>query len=70
MTAKTDGLTPVLDIGGTHVTAALVDLAVGQIVPGTTTRRRLDGAAPARALLDLIIGCANAVDAQVGATWV
>ncbi len=69
MTATADGLTPVLDVGGTHVTAALVDLSAGRVVPGATTRRSLDGAAPARVLLDIIVSCANDVKPQEGAPW-
>lgn len=69
MTVRMNRVTPVLDIGGTHVTAALVDLAVGRVVPGTTTRRGLDAAAPAPVLLDLIVGGANDVAAPRGAAW-
>ncbi len=69
MTAAGERLTPVLDIGGTHVTGALVDLAAGQVAPGTTCRRSLDGAAPARVLLDLIVSCAEDVAAPDRAAW-
>jgi glucokinase len=69
MTPTTHGITPVLDIGGTHVTAALVDLASGRVAPGTTSRRALDGAAAARVLLDVIIGCATDVDPPARASW-
>ena len=69
MTAAGQRLTPVLDIGGTHVTGALVDLAAGQVAPGTTCRRSLDGAAPARVLLDLIVSCAEDVAAPDRAAW-
>ena len=46
MTAAGERVTPVLDIGGTHVTAALVDLEAGRVAPGTTSRRSLDGDGP------------------------
>jgi glucokinase len=69
MTETTDDITPVLDIGGTHVTAALVDLASGRVAPGTTRRRTLDGAAAARVLLDAIVGCATDVAAPDRAAW-
>ncbi len=69
MTVAGERVTPVLDIGGTHVTAALVDLEAGRVAPGTTRRRNLDGDAPARVLLDLIVGCASDVAAPGGAAW-
>lgn len=69
MRGAAGSLTPVLDIGGTHVTAALVDLAAGRVSPGSTRRRSLDGAAPADVLLDVIVGCALEVPAPEAAAW-
>jgi glucokinase len=64
-----DSAIPVLDIGGTHVTGALVDLASGRVTPGTTSRRSLDGAASAQVLLELIVGCGRKLAAPRGAAW-
>lgn len=62
-------VTPVLDIGGTHVTAALVDLVSGRVSPGSIRRRSLDSAAAADVLLDVIVGCARAVAPPAAAVW-
>ena len=69
MSTAADSAIPVLDIGGTHVTGALVDLASGRVAPGTTSRRSLDGAAPAQVLLELIVGCGRKLAAPRGAAW-
>jgi glucokinase len=60
---------PVLEIGGTHVTAALVDLARGGVVAGSASRRMLDGQASAPELLAHIVGCAATLEAPAGAAW-
>ena len=69
MSTPASDIHPVLDIGGTHVTAALVDLGSGRVVTGTTSRRSLDGAAPAAVVLELIVGCAREVAAPDRAAW-
>jgi len=46
--------TPVLDVGGSHVTAALVDPAVWRTVPGSRRRVALDADAPAKRLIATI----------------
>jgi glucokinase len=69
MNLTDDHVGPVLDIGGTHVTGALVDLRSGRVVAGTTRSRSLDGAAPADVLLDAIVDCARHVDAPERAAW-
>ena len=57
--------TPVLEIGGTHVTAALVlppapaEGANWAVLPGTTVRRDLDAHATAEGILDAIAEAAN-----------
>ncbi|NUP51796.1 MAG: ROK family protein, partial [Catenulispora sp.] len=60
---------PVLEIGGTHVTAALVDARAGAVVPGTVRRDGLDAAADAESILGAILACAGSVDAAAGAPW-
>lgn len=59
---------PVLEIGGSHVTAALVDLPAGEVLPGSV-RRVLAGSSPAPDILETIIACALAVPAPRGAAW-
>jgi glucokinase len=60
---------PVLDIGGTHVTAALVDPAARAPVPGTVLRAPLDAHAAAGDLLDVVAGAALALPAGHGTRW-
>ena len=60
---------PVMDIGGTHVTAALVDLDAGAVVRGTVQRGALRPSAPAQELLGAVLGCGRALDAPAGACW-
>lgn len=60
---------PVLEIGGTHVTAALVDLTKGQVVDGVGDRQPLRGGAKARTLLDAVVRCAATVGAQHDTAW-
>jgi glucokinase len=69
MTAWGERAIPVLDVGGTHVTAALVDLTVGRVTPGTLRRRTLDATAPARVVLDVVVSCANELAAPAKAAW-
>jgi glucokinase len=69
MTDPRGRVTPVLDIGGSHVTAALVDLASGHVSAGSTRRRSLDSTAAAGVLLDVIVDCAREVPAPAAATW-
>ncbi|WP_222853794.1 ROK family protein [Fodinicola acaciae] len=56
---------PVLEIGGTHVTAALVDAR--QIV--ARDKRPLAADGEADEILDTIAACANAVEAPIDAVW-
>lgn len=41
-----------VDIGGSHITAALVDLTTGTLVPGSRQRIYVDSDAPAEVILD------------------
>ncbi|MFE2601494.1 ROK family protein [Streptomyces sp. NPDC059396] len=58
---------PVLEIGGTHVTAALVDLRNGRIT--SRTRRPLDPHGAAEDILDAVRRCAEPLPAPPGARW-
>ena len=60
---------PVLEIGGTHVTAALVDSGAGVVVPDSVRRDGLDASAAAESILGAILGCAASVKAAPGAPW-
>ncbi|MDT4914740.1 MAG: hypothetical protein QOC66_3868 [Pseudonocardiales bacterium] len=60
-------LVPVLEIGGTHVSAALVDPARWQVT--TTTRFSLDADASADALLTWFARAGGSLSAPSGATW-
>lgn len=58
---------PVLEIGGTHVTAGLFD-PVAVSVDGVR-RLGLDASGPATAIVDVLLRCAAPIAAAPGATW-
>jgi glucokinase len=58
---------PVLEIGGSHVTAAQVDPDQGQVL--RRTRAALRGAAPAEAILSAIAATASQLGASAGSLW-
>ena len=60
---------PVIEIGGTHVLAALVNASGGRVEAGSRQTVALDSNAPARELLSRISECARALDAPAAATW-
>lgn len=60
---------PVLEIGGTHVTAAVIDTGAGLPVPRTVVRRPVAAGAAAGELLDAIAGAADRADVGEGAHW-
>ncbi|MFJ5270852.1 ROK family protein [Streptomyces sp. NPDC088358] len=68
-TGRTSVPVPVLDIGGTHVTAALVDPTTSHPVPSTVTRKPLVSHATADAILDTIALAALALPAEHGPCW-
>jgi glucokinase len=59
---------PVLEVGGSHVSAALVDAQAGTLL-GPAHRETLDGAAPAAGILDVLVGAALGLAAPEAATW-
>lgn len=65
----TTPIAPVLEIGGTHVTAALVDLADRAVLPGSTRRRPLDSEGTAEQTVQAILRCGAGLPAQAGAPW-
>jgi glucokinase len=53
-------LVAVLDVGGTHVAGAMVDMSARAVADGTRTRRALDPDGSADAILAAIVDCAAA----------
>jgi glucokinase len=60
---------PVIEIGGTHVLAALVNALDGRVDADSKQTVALDSNAPAREILSRISECARALDAPGAATW-
>lgn len=58
-----------MDIGGSHVAAANVDLETGRVVPGQSSREPLDGAGSAGEIVAAIARCARRLPAQAGGRW-
>jgi len=68
-TQHSPGLVGALEIGGTHVTSALVNLSAGQLVPGSVRRRPID---PHGSADELLHGFASAIadtHAAADAPW-
>jgi glucokinase len=60
---------PALEVGGTHVSAALIDVSSWRIVPATLTRRDLDSHATAAELLGAFLAAAAALPTSANADW-
>ncbi|MEV0849695.1 ROK family protein [Streptomyces sp. NPDC049954] len=58
-----------LEIGGTHVTAALVDTGRAAVLQDSVRHAALDPGAPAEEILGAVLACAREVAAPPGATW-
>lgn len=67
---RCDDAIPVLEIGGTHVTAALVAADPWAVVPGTLTTAGLDADGTAAGLLDDLAGAANRLPPGHRSEWV
>jgi glucokinase len=59
---------PVLDVGGSHVSAALVDADAGLLV-APACRRSLDGSAPAATILGAFVSAADTLAVPAAASW-
>jgi len=59
----------VMDIGGTHVSAANVDLEARAVLPGQSVRQRLNGDAAPGEFVAAIVGCAERLPARHGSRW-
>ncbi|MFD3519939.1 ROK family protein [Streptomyces sp. NPDC058653] len=66
---RADAPIPVLDIGGTHVTAALVDPATGRTLPSSVVRRPLGSDVAADGILDAIARAALELPAGHRGNW-
>jgi glucokinase len=62
-------VTPGLEIGGTHVTAGLVEFGDGPPRVRHDRREPLDATGTAEQIIDTIARCAAAIPAPPGATW-
>lgn len=62
-------LWPALDIGGTHVSAAFVDLATDPVLVEARSDKSLDASAPADVILDRIAGCASTIGQTPEMVW-
>ncbi|HUC14578.1 MAG TPA: ROK family protein, partial [Acidimicrobiales bacterium] len=60
---------PVLEIGGTHVTAAQVDLARGAVLVDGVRRRTLSPGGSATEILGAIIACGTELPVLAGEPW-
>ncbi|WP_210505873.1 ROK family protein [Naasia sp. SYSU D00057] len=68
-TNDVNGLIPVLEIGGTHLTAAVVDPDGWQVVQDTTNRLAFDGRRDADALIADMARAAATLGGRHGADW-
>jgi len=59
-------LIPALEVGGTHVTAAVVDLSTGQVLEPTRSHRSLDSDGPATDVIQTLLEVAAPVAAAAG----
>lgn len=60
---------PVLEIGGTHVTAAVVDTATWQVVAGTIARRHMDAGGPANEIVAALVDTAASLRPADVSLW-
>ena len=60
---------PVLDIGGTHVTAALVDISEWRVVAGVVRRRALDARGAADEIISTVVDAAGSLQPADRSLW-
>jgi glucokinase len=63
------GPVPALEIGGSHVVAAMADLAAGAVVPGSAHRKDLDPSGSAGEILGEVAACGAVLPAAPGERW-
>jgi len=59
----------VMEIGGTHVSAANVDLEARAVLPGQSFREPLSGDASAEEFVSALVSCASRLPARRGSRW-
>ena len=69
MSAPWESVVSVMDIGGTHVSVAHVDLETRSILPGESARVPLDSDAGAEEFVATLVGCAAEVPTLIGSRW-
>jgi glucokinase len=60
---------PAMEIGGSHVAAAMVDLAAGALEPGSSRRKDLDAYGGADEILGQVLACGAGLPAGPGERW-
>jgi glucokinase len=60
---------PVLEVGGSHVTAALVDVQAGAVVPDSSRRATLGQGGTAAEILGALIGCGSSLGVETPERW-
>ena len=69
MNAGAESVVSVMDVGGTHVSAANVDLDTRSILPGQSARLPLDSHAGAEEFVAALVGCAARLPTRPGRRW-
>lgn len=59
----------VMDVGGTHVSAANVDVSARAVLPGQSARMPLDGDAGTEEFVAALVGCAARLPTRPGRRW-
>ncbi len=69
MRVGTDTVVSVMDVGGTHVTAARVAVGTRSILPGQLFREPLDADGSPEEVLSALVRCASRLPAEPGSRW-
>lgn len=69
MSTDRGSIVSVMDVGGTHVSAANVDLSTRTILPGQSARSPLDSQAGAEEFVATLAGCAARLPTLPGRRW-
>ena len=69
MNAGAESVVSVMDVGGTHVSAANVDLDTRSILPGQSARLPLDSHAGVEEFVAALVGCAARLPTRPGRRW-
>ena len=64
-----DHVIPSMDIGGTHVSVANVDVPRRIVLPGQSFRAPLNSHAPAHEIVDALVACASQLPASPARRW-